>query len=367
MSCNNACSSDCRVRVVHQRPQLRVDRAGRVGVVAQVVGQRLEQPVDPASQRMVRIRLHLSQFGDHHIQQTGGALVGRRQPADDALILDELLELRVQGVAVLPDVRVEPRHADVDQRSLPLPLDGTRQKLTEHGRVGAAVEVTPHQGEDGVGEDPLVERVQQRGDARRELASDHRRHVRLGEALGEAAYQPCFDDLRGHGVGGEEVAGDEFTQLGSELVLLARDQRGMRDAQAERVAKQRRDSKPVGDAADHGGLRGSAQEARRGVVRQGERREEDQRGQHQQAGGGALHAAQRGRVALEQSGHLSQRCGHAQRRRGRRAVPNSSPMPIDVSSSAPSSSAGPAIAYASASSTAVCAIGAPPGRLCGGP
>ena len=53
---------------------------------------------------------------------------------------------------------------------------------------------------------------------------------------------------------GEDVIGDEAPECATQPLLLVRDDRGVRDGDAERVAEQRRDREPVGDATDESRL-----------------------------------------------------------------------------------------------------------------
>ena len=53
---------------------------------------------------------------------------------------------------------------------------------------------------------------------------------------------------------GEHVGGDEAAERRAQPLLLVRDDGGVRDRHAERVAEQRGDREPVGDAADEAGL-----------------------------------------------------------------------------------------------------------------
>ena len=66
-----------------------------------------------------------------------------------------------------------------------------------------------------------------------------------------------LDDLRRH-----EVLPDEGAEALAELVLLALDDRGVRDRDAQRVLEQRGDREPVGERADHAGLGGGARRSR---------------------------------------------------------------------------------------------------------
>ena len=77
----------------------------------------------------------------------------------------------------------------------------------------------------------------------------------------------------------------------ADAVLVARDDRGVRDRQAERVAEQRGDREPVGEAADHGRLGECLDPAERGVGGFEQSGYPEQGGHHhQQAGGGRLHS-----------------------------------------------------------------------------
>ena len=73
---------------------------------------------------------------------------------------------------------------------------------------------------------------------------------RLEEAPGRAGEvdvaHPPRDDRRD-----QEILPEEIGQRLADAVLVARDDRGVRDRQAERMAEQRGDREPVGQAADH--------------------------------------------------------------------------------------------------------------------
>ncbi len=53
----------------------------------------------------------------------------------------------------------------------------------------------------------------------------------------------------------EEIVGDETTERRADAVLVARNDRGVRDRNSERMAKQRNHGEPVGAGADHAGFR----------------------------------------------------------------------------------------------------------------
>src|SRR5699024_2889340 len=90
-------------------------------------------------------------------------------------------------------------------------------------------------------------------------------------------------DLRRHRLGVEEVRGHEGREARAERVLLARNDRGVRDRQAQGMAEERGDGEPVGDRTDHGGLGGSRDESPgAGVVGEDVGGQEDERGEDEQ-------------------------------------------------------------------------------------
>ena len=79
-----------------------------------------------------------------------------------------------------------------------------------------------------------------------------------------------------HDAGRQEIVTEEGGERVADPVLVARDDRRVRDRQAERVAEQRGNGEPVGNAADHRRFGKGAHEAPGGVlVRQAGHRDED--------------------------------------------------------------------------------------------
>ena len=100
-----------------------------------------------------------------------------------------------------------------------------------------------------------------------------------------AVAQPVGDeraeiDLAQFGLDGrgfEEMHLDEFAELVGDAVLVALDDRGVRDRQAQRPLEQRHHRVPVGEAADGGGLRERRDEAERRMHVQQRLRGDEQR------------------------------------------------------------------------------------------
>ena len=126
-------------------------------------------------------------------------------------------------------------------------------------------------------------------------ASAHRRGARRG-GVGEEAVQDAGQVEAGEHAGdlvaGEHVGGDEAAERGAETLLLGRDDGGVGDRDAERVAEQRGDREPVGDAADEAGLGGGLQQVGgggggEGVAAERERGHQDEERRWRRRGDGA--------------------------------------------------------------------------------
>src|SRR6185436_6469411 len=76
-------------------------------------------------------------------------------------------------------------------------------------------------------------------------------------------------------------------------ILAARDDRRVRDRDAEWVAEQRGDGEPVSETTDHGGFSGGANEGEpRELSLERQRKNEQDRRTHEQARGPPLHAVE---------------------------------------------------------------------------
>ena len=75
---------------------------------------------------------------------------------------------------------------------------------------------------------------------------------------------------------------DEFAELVGDAVLVALDDRGVRDRQAQRPLEQRHHGVPVGEPADGGGLREGRDEAEHGMHGQQRLRDHEQRQRRRQ-------------------------------------------------------------------------------------
>ena len=150
---------------------------------------------------------------------------------------------------------------------------------------------------DQAAEPLVVEAFEQVGDQprwrrwRMRVSSPSRR---LEEAAGGAGEVDVAHPPRDHRRD-QEIFLEEIGQRLADAVLVARDDRGVRDRQAERVAEQGGDREPVGQAADHRrlGERLDLAEPRVGGLELRARRRTRAAIDHQQAGRGGLHPAPR--------------------------------------------------------------------------
>ena len=115
----------------------------------------------------------------------------------------------------------------------------------------------------------------------------------LQEASGRGRRRRVAHPPRDHR-GDQEILLEEAGERLADAVLVARDDRGVRDRQAERMAEQGGHREPVGEAADHRRLGERLDIAERGIcVLEARGREEDRGHHHQQAGRDDLHALRR--------------------------------------------------------------------------
>ena len=85
--------------------------------------------------------------------------------------------------------------------------------------------------------------------------------------------------------GNQEILLEEVGERLADAVLVARDDRGVRDRQAERVAEQGGDREPVGEAADHRRFGEGLDVGEPGIARLERARGDEHRGHHHQQPG----------------------------------------------------------------------------------
>ena len=105
---------------------------------------------------------------------------------------------------------------------------------------------------DDAAEPLVVEAFEDVGDQARRAGADARAFAGRGleEAAGRAGDVDVAHPPRDHRRD-QEILLEEIGERLADPVLVARDDRGVRDRQAERMAEQRGDREPVGEAADH--------------------------------------------------------------------------------------------------------------------
>ena len=100
----------------------------------------------------------------------------------------------------------------------------------------------------------VVDRAERVGEEARGVGGDGVRVRRLQQPAAQRVRGPELGDALHQRRGGEEVVLDEFRKPARDPLLVARDDRGVRDRQVERPAEQRHHREPVGERADHRGL-----------------------------------------------------------------------------------------------------------------
>ncbi len=166
-------------------------------------------------------------------------------------------------------------------------------------------------GDDGGAEesaDPFVVEYADRVAHRRSgVRREGLRVERVGEPCGEASCRIEMRQLGEHLLGAEKIRADEGREVLADPILVARDDRRVRDRESERVPEQRHHREPVGDRPHHRGLRECGHIAPgRMEWKQLRRRDIDKTGRNEQAERDGLHA---GEVAR---GH-PRPCGHCPR------------------------------------------------------
>ena len=259
-------------------------------VVAQLDGQRPDPCVDAAPHLVVR-----------GLRDVGEEAFDAGEDLVEHAVVDGLgnppRRLLIEPVAQHRPVVVEeadkPAHHAVEHPLVMSALDGDVDRLAEEGGDLGGLQPLLDSGSECLLDVAVVEHLDDAAECIGSCFSCPFGTGRLGqpaaEALGDPRPgEPLTDDLRR-----EEVALHEVAEAAADVVLALGDDRRVRDRDAERVAEQRRDGKPVGECADHRRLGGGLDVAdpRRLVLeRPGD--DEHDGGEHQQGRREKLHPPQ---------------------------------------------------------------------------
>ena len=309
--------------------QLLLDRLAldaQIGIVLQARDERRDELVEADPQRVLRIGAHLAgQPHDARDHLLGRVASGDAVEADEPQVLHfgrddlgdrDLDRLVVEHAGELLQHAVE---------ELLVPVVGgqhVEQLSREPGDVDL-FEPGDHRRAEERAHALVVEDAEAVAQRRSQVGRDLLGVPRLGQPPREAAGGIEALELLQHLIVAEEIGADEGRQVLADPILVARDDRGVRDRQPERMPEQRDDREPVGDRADHRRLceRGDVAPRRVAVVQQrGD--DVDRSGSRQQAERDRLHALQ---IANSHARHLLEpfdRVGvSAQPRAHRRAAP----------------------------------------------
>ena len=183
---------------------------------------------------------------------------------------------------------------------------GKRREVDRHQLRGDAAADERHQA--GIFRCRNSFRQQPQGETRKILAA-----LAVAQPVGNERTEIDLAELGVDGGSFQEMLLDEFAELVGDAVLVALDDRGVRDRQPQRPAKQGHDSVPVGEAADGGGFTEGRNEAESGMhrlQRLGRQEQRKRRRQHQRCQ--QLHAPQLGGAGGVAGGIDDEgaRCGH---------------------------------------------------------
>jgi hypothetical protein len=172
--------------------------------------------------------------------------------------------------------------------------DRRGQRIAEQWRDLDPLGLAGEAGPDLVAEPFGIERFEQFGQkaggafADAALAAE----ARLGEEIACGPREVQIAHAPRDNRGSKEVVAQEACHRIGDAVLVGRDDRGVRDRDSERMAKQRGHREPVGQAADHRRFGEGNQVAPGWVaVVELQRGDEHRRHEHQQPGRGAAHPA----------------------------------------------------------------------------
>ena len=241
------------------------------GVVAihQHFGQQLVEPVDD------RVRHPLVQPGP--AQQRVGALV--HHVAHQLLIVFE--------------AEARPAHQRIDQRQVALVGNGVLQQLARQRRDVEPLQLHRKPAAHLSAQPFGIERLEHFGEQLARARPDARSALRV--TVGKVIARGPGNVHRPHPprdhLGGEEIVAQELRHGVGDAVLVFRDDRGVRDRQSQRAAKQCGDGEPVRQPADHRRLAEGVDIAPGRVARlQVQREDEHHRHQRQHSGGDDAHA-----------------------------------------------------------------------------
>ena len=202
----------------------------------------------------------------------------------------------------LASARLQAGEDEAEHLLVPPALDHLAQRAADHpAGAGAAEDARQRCGPSARRARPSSMRGQQPRQQGRQRLGGRAGGGRVGRGSGcrmpgRSSWPRNCDDLRA----GEHVPGDEPAERAAQPLLLARDDGGVRDRQAERVAEQRGHREPVGDAADEAGLGGGLQQVggdarRQRVGGHRQRRHAAPAGRWRSGGGPAATAVRPGR------------------------------------------------------------------------
>ncbi len=218
----------------------------------------LDLAAHPLLERGAQLRAvgaHLLQLRLYRCQQPARHR-GAERPADQppALFAHPLLDGRSQHLLLARDQRFELAQHEAEHLLMAPALDDAAQPARDQPSGGGAAEHARQQPGENAPRAPVLHR----GQHPRKRAGERLRRRPGRDRIGKKAVQHArqvqpMHDVRHLGAG-EDVVGDEPPERAAQPFLFVRNDRGVRDRDAEWMAEQRRHREPVGDAADEARL-----------------------------------------------------------------------------------------------------------------
>jgi hypothetical protein len=187
-------------------------------------------------------------------------------------------------------------------------LDQTEERLRHDAPGGGAADHARQQALDQASGPPILQRGEDCGQARGQRLGRRADRRGIGEETAQQAGEIGPHQHAGHLGLGDHMRADEPPERPAEAGLLRRDDRGMGNGNAERMAEQRGDSEPIREASDHARLGGGFQQVPPQAGRQRETARTERGHEDEKAAGEKTMAAER--AAIRRIRVLPHRGGH---------------------------------------------------------
>ena len=187
---------------------------------------------------------------------------GAQRPADQpaALFAHPLLDRQPQRLLPPGQQRLDLAEHESQHLLVPAALHQAVQGARHHRAGAGTAQDARHDPRHHAARPTVLHAGQQARQHGGERLGGRSRGDRVGQEAVQDGRQVEPAQHAGDLPGGHHVVGDEAAQRAAQTLLLMRDDGGVRDRNAERMAEQRGDGEPVGDPADEAGFCRGAQQ-----------------------------------------------------------------------------------------------------------